>query len=833
MTADLYDRATSATASREPISDKGRRKRPAFLALHAEDLDNQFELARYQQSRKEREHLRKSSPTVGENFTFLEAGSDLIDRQAPEQTGRPTRQPTLQNGTMSTGRGQLRPNGRLSPDEDEDDDYDDGGDDNDDDDGEEALEQHLEDPPIPPPPNIEHAGLSASTIDRLSSITEESPQPKKQKSSSSVRSQIIALPETARLRKQASGEQVRQGSDTTTAPSRPTAKAIHNPMRIPSHEVLTRRRQSDLTHRYQSSDPTTIAFRNRRTPSRSASQDARPHPTIPLPPPPVDQYGAVILPKSTSRPMSPASISSTILSPTLITSPGEESWPLSHETSQHPQLNVNHSRTTSEDPSFPALRSLSPDSITPRPSRSGTPLFSNTPYSATPRRGRSRSNTALGQDESPYEQFNDAASIAASSVAPSTMSAQWYRTPRERLGLGGRISTRGEAAPWEQGGDVGDDELLQYEEVQQPQQRSRKVQLFTIYPPKDPTANISGSGPEMHPRSPLLTDKFLTDVHGLPDDLSPQRQQAHPPHLLVGPYGTHDLAHAAAGGVPLHPEGVIPQQIPAHQVVEGLHAQQQSQQSLPNAIPQRTLSLRSLAPRRSGSRAGSHPENESNNVLNKQPSQRSMIGQMAKEYKNLADKWYTGQYEDDEDGEVDEQIRRMREEDAAYENERYGRPPNHIVRPSTSAGIFHPHDTTNRIVKEVTVHQNLSPQDQQNGNLANAILEGGLLRNRPSRDTDSTTTTTTTSSFYTSGATATAGASKGGSTKPPGTSNSSKSGSSGKSKKDKKKDKKKKKPSFWSALREESKALSNTWYQEANAVAEEQERAASRRAGSA
>jgi hypothetical protein len=72
-TVDLYDRATSATASREPISDKGRRKRPAFLALHNEDRDNAFETARYAQSRKEKEQLRRSSPTVGEGFEFRAA----------------------------------------------------------------------------------------------------------------------------------------------------------------------------------------------------------------------------------------------------------------------------------------------------------------------------------------------------------------------------------------------------------------------------------------------------------------------------------------------------------------------------------------------------------------------------------------------------------------------------------------------------------------------------------------------------------------------------------------------------------------------------------------
>jgi hypothetical protein len=179
---------------------------------------------------------------------------------------------------------------------------------------------------------------------------------------------------------------------------------------------------------------------------------------------------------------------------------------------------------------------------------------------------------------------------------------------------------------------------------------------------------------------------------------------------------------------------------------------------------------------------------------------------MAKEYKSLANKWYTGQYDDD-DQELEEQIKRMREEDAAYARETARNMP----RPATSAGIFITHDTAPQMAKEVTAQQ-----QQQNYGDAGALnglsqpASYGHLRNRPSRDTDSTS-----SSFQTGPQTA--GSSKPEKStrtfSPPGTAQSrqsSRSGSSGKSKKPQKK--KKKKGSFWSALREESKSLSNNWY---------------------
>jgi hypothetical protein len=804
MTADLYDRATSATASRDPVSDKARRKRPAFLALNTDDLDNQSEAARYQQSRKDREHLRRSSPTVGENLTLPEGASDTLARPLPNQNPQAAHQPSVQNGTMSGSQNAGKSNGTYSSDEE---DYDE--------DDEDILEQHLEDPPIPPPENLDHPATSQSALDRLSSITEEAPQPKRQKSTSSVRSQIIALPETARLRKQASGEHVRQASPTTTAPSVPSIKPTSG--RGASQEPI-RRRQSDLANRYQSSEQSNLAFRTRQKPSRSASQDGRPHPTIPLPAPPQEaQYARAVSPTHGTRPISPT-LSTGVRSPTSPPGPGEETWPLTPDMVQYMQ----HSRTISEDPSFPALRSLSPDSITPRPSRSGTPLFSNTPYSNTPYRSRSRSNTAMGlQDDPSSEHFNDAASIAASSIAPSLMSAQWFSTPRDRLGLGGRITNRAEAAPWEPGGDVDDDDGPQYyydgTHQKQPQ-RSRKVQLFSIYPPKDPSSAINGTAPELPPRSPLLTDQFLTGVRGLPDDLSPRQQQAlHPLRHVNNASATYGASmHSASVNVaPLLHEGVPQHQYQGHQFGAALQPQDQSlhqqQQQLPQErasqstddTPHRTLSLRSLALRRSGSRAeGKVKDSSSNRPVKK--SSKGVLGEMAKEYKSLTDKWYSGQYEDEyDDHEIEEQIQRMREDDAAYARER----ARHMPRPSTSAGIFMTHETGPQMAKEPTAQH---PQHQVDPTGVNGIAQSaayGQLRSRASRETDSTM-----SSFQTGSGRGTSASQRqdktGRTFSPPATARSATSSSSSKSKKSKKK----KKGGFWSALREESKAISNNWY---------------------
>lgn len=50
-------------------------------------------------------------------------------------------------------------------------------------------------------------------------------------------------------------------------------------------------------------------------------------------------------------------------------------------------------------------------------------------------------------DDDDYDD-DDSYSIAPSTVAPSVLSAHWHDSPRERLGLGGRLRMN-DVLPWE------------------------------------------------------------------------------------------------------------------------------------------------------------------------------------------------------------------------------------------------------------------------------------------------------------------------------------------------------------------------------------------------
>lgn len=195
---------------------------------------------------------------------------------------------------------------------------------------------------------------------------------------------------------------------------------------------------------------------------------------------------------------------------------------------------------------------------------------------------------------------------------------------------------------------------------------------------------------------------------------------------------------------------------------------------------------------------------------------------MAKEYKSLAQKWYTGQYDEDDEREVDEQIRRMRERNAAFDDDNFG--PVSQLRPATSAGTLSIHDGYYATVDHPAANQftAASPTNGQFHHMQN----DRILRNQPSLGTDSTA-----SSFHTAAPLSSA---LRGSPHPPGTSGSAKS-SSGKSAitKEKEDKKRKKRSSFWAAMRQESKSIGNNWYQEANEVAVEESKKKSIRSGGA
>jgi hypothetical protein len=667
-TADLYDRATSATASREPISDKGRRKRPAFLALHNEDRDNAYETARYVQTRKEKEQLRRSSPTVGEGFEF---------RAAPEMSRAMPVQPV-------DARNEHRVEGPADSVMGREDDAEDEHEDNDDDNydaEDEDLEQHLDDPPAPPS-SLELPLPSGP--DRLDPITEEiSPKPKRQKSSSSVRSQIIALPETARLRKQASGELARLQREQmpTPTPSLPSLRTFQGLNKAASEELLSRPRTSERNQKYTVSDTTQLAVRPRRGPSKRVSRDAGPHPNVPLPPTPLENHFGIAV-SSLSRtptPMSPNGAQ-----------PSEDAWPLTPEVCNMPPppFSPTHSRAASQqEPSFPAQRSISPESVvTLRPSRSNTPQFSNSsaPYgplpptstATTPRKGRSRSNTSatLSEDALYAAAFDDGASIAASSVAPSTMSAQWYRTPRERLGLGSRI--RAEHVPWEQLDHqvaADDDERA----------RSRKVQLFTIYPPRSPTSPLEAGAASAAAAAAQQGQAAAHAAHAAHLAQLAEMSQQQPPQYQPYPQHNHSSSHSNAQLLQLQqlqqaqlqaaqaaPRENVPPRSPllTDKFLTGVRTLPEDPPRqvsaippptpvpVPVPVPARTLSLRTLS-RRNRRNASAEEDGETKKSSKKSEDgggggSRSTsgsrmggrfptLGELVTEYKSMAHRFYT------------------------------------------------------------------------------------------------------------------------------------------------------------------------------------------------
>jgi hypothetical protein len=103
----------------------------------------------------------------------------------------------------------------------------------------------------------------------------------------------------------------------------------------------------------------------------------------------------------------------------------------------------NFSRPTPPSPSNPAPRASTTPSY--RPSRASTPL--PTLYEASL---ASTDGTDEAQPDDDDNDNDDAYSIAPSTIAPSVMSSRWHDSPRERLGLGGRLRMN-EKLPWEDG----------------------------------------------------------------------------------------------------------------------------------------------------------------------------------------------------------------------------------------------------------------------------------------------------------------------------------------------------------------------------------------------
>jgi hypothetical protein len=586
IAADLYEGATQATVNnKKTFTESTRRKRPAFLALQPEQVESTVE-GRHIHTKRDKDQLRKSSPTVGDQFTFVpgepppegapphpkvsfkevqqgehvKQASPLPDALPSEPPNGPLPKPPSRSPSRSrsppkpfskpASRAPSRAEDSRSPSR-----------------VELSKSTYNETSTATPSPEKQESLLDEQLEQSITELEEENrksqtsspqegepftpppssevpeireiPQARKQKSSSSVRSQIMTLPETARLRKQASAElmlrkqpsaellAIRQADASIPALPIPMNGHVRGnafgkqgshtslqmgmrsaPPRTSSLEGLSennrKRSATDLASQSSSGVAAVpLPLRPRRSISRSASDAQRP------------KNLRMRKQSSHDRDLRQTPISTTLLTTSQPpTSTESESWPLTPEIGNHPDhfhphprnLQVDrtdyeelaHSRNTS-GASFTQSRLLSPEH-TPRASRTSTP------YSGTPKRRQSNTQLTLASDGAEREPAEDAISVSGS-VAPSIMSAQWYRPPRERLGLGTRMS-RTEILPWELGGPEEEGPPV----PPKPKTPSLKPKKFSMFPGRAPSRMKEGHLPDSPPRSPLLTDKFLVDV---------------------------------------------------------------------------------------------------------------------------------------------------------------------------------------------------------------------------------------------------------------------------------------------------------------------------------
>ncbi|QDS75870.1 hypothetical protein FKW77_001777 [Venturia effusa] len=630
LAVDLLDGAVPTPLVRKLTSDAARRKRPALLALQSEESNNAVVEGRDIHTNRKKDQLRRSSPTVGQNFTFVpgepplsgspspskdenittaleEKTADPRDDQipppleplssppptaplpippsrspsrsrsphcAPEMPARaPSRASMVgtRDGCMNRRPLSVPSSNHVTPPTKENEHQNDAG-------GEEPVgsqeetkshEEHpdAEDghsqpatPPAEPPSSSQPRGITTSD-DRIA-------EPRKQKSCSSMRSLIIGLPETARLRKKASAEAFRKKPSTERSIIRPETKepvpalpmtGVVGVVRgnafgrqslssmLPPPRTSSIESPSEQNHKRSVTDlgnDTQIYSLPLRAPrgiGRSASDVRRP-PHLRFPVPQRIETGKSLSPTASVSLSSPFNSLGSPLSgePTSAIS---ESWPLTpddvhtpdyrhslDEASRHTNRDLqpggDYSRNSSSErhftPSGSTSRLLSPDQ-TPRAGRSSVP------HSLTPKTGRSRNNTlmTINLEAGAGETVDDSMSTAGS-VAPSVMSAQWFRTPRERLGLGTQMS-RAEGLPWEHL-DVAHENLEAHvpAKPKTPPAKASRVangvtNIFSVLPPRAPSRMIENEGRsnESPPRSPLLTQSFLTDVQTtLPQDRS-------------------------------------------------------------------------------------------------------------------------------------------------------------------------------------------------------------------------------------------------------------------------------------------------------------------------
>lgn len=635
-TNDGYDNGVPARGSRNPRAKSARKRRPAYLELQPEEPEDDGEDVVHR-TRSQKDYLRRSSPTVAENFKFIPG---VPPPKMPSNDAAHGSVATSADGyEYPLSAGEYMEPSTL-------------------DDIEQSIDALTE----------EIAGTPSPPVDRL----EESEYPdgghrlQKQQSSSSVRSQVITLPQTARLRKQASRERVLHSMQEETqdrngqfplnqlqygstgqlahlqrppqtgppkVPPPPVPQQgsgdqksfVQHGMYPPRHPFTHQTEASDMhpprmhsLNRQSQQQATVDRFNQNRSqplngyhavpqalrPRRSAS-DAQRQQNIRFPMPPQreeDEY--LTLEEPLASPEMPASANS-------------DSWPLSQEisgTSQHsgqesrmqdnsgsllPDNNGQHdgyphSRNMSQASQGSQVTTKSYDLInTPRQSRSGTPSYGTaTIYTSisTPRTTRSSGTGTLATVRS------DETSSTTGSVAPSVLSAQWYRNPRERQGLGPRIS-HSEPLPWELGAEDGE-----LEHLQQVGDKS-KGPVFSVFPRdlsrKEREQQYSSM--DQHSESPLMSEKFPVDVKESPEAAYHSKPRSEAETSQSSSTETKSRAGAST---------------PARELLD-----------------------------LGGSKKPKKPKKD-----NPMPSLREMI----KEYKGMTSKWYVEQYKADERDEIRE-----------------------------------------------------------------------------------------------------------------------------------------------------------------------------------
>lgn len=622
VTVDLHDASAHTASSRKPPSEAARRKRPAFLALRPEESNVTLVEGRDVHTRRQKDQLRRSSPTVGQNFRFVPGEPPLSGLPPPPPLSKDVHTTKVPSnwediGELHEGR---RPSSTF------------------------PLEPLSSPPtaPLPKPPSrspsrsrsparapkipkrapsrttrassrqgyIDRHPVSAPGSQQITPLEEEpehqcgpekskavvpheepdvvqqtfeagndqtqpvtppadespmiqNPSPsilelKKQKSSPSVRSLIIGLPQTARLRKGASAEALRKqpsieqlypkpemdepvpdlpmigvvGSVRGNAFGRQSHTSMSPPPRISSIEGFSERnRKRSATDLRNGSQKYVLPLRAQHGMGRSASDARRPqHLRFPAPQRMHDGYRQS--PPTSASLSSPSDSLGSPLSQKP-TSADSESWPLtpegghtsdynyssnylSHHATQNLQPGGGHSRNTFSEKSFALSESTSQ---TLPPQQAPRAIRSTASYSLTPSTGRSRNNTLVTiNSEAGTGEVVDEGMSTVASTAPSAMSAQWYRTPQERLGLGTRVN-RAEALPWEESDGPYEESVPRVPPRPKapPGKMFRKgsgVNMFSVFPPRAPSRmrekddRINASPP----RSPLLTPSFLSGV---------------------------------------------------------------------------------------------------------------------------------------------------------------------------------------------------------------------------------------------------------------------------------------------------------------------------------